>query len=124
MPHGVVSAPPVVLIDMCGRSVSSFRWAHLQAAVASDTSLLLAGHCKKLAPTWKELAAHYSDNEDVQIADVDCTKNATVCKKNMVGVKKRLAVSLLGSLGYAWSIQPLFCIAEGLRDEVNCSTGS
>ncbi|KAK9803214.1 hypothetical protein WJX73_004323 [Symbiochloris irregularis] len=54
------------------------------------------GHCKKLAPTWKELAAHFSDNEDVQIADVDCTKHATVCKKNQVSGYPKLVLFFNG----------------------------
>jgi len=31
------------------------------------------GHCKRLAPTWEELAKHYQDNAGVTIGHVDCT---------------------------------------------------
>jgi len=31
------------------------------------------GHCKRLAPTWEELAKKYSDNSGVVIGHVDCT---------------------------------------------------
>lgn len=33
------------------------------------------GHCKRLAPTWQELAGKYKDNKDIMIGHVDCTEN-------------------------------------------------
>jgi len=33
------------------------------------------GHCKRLAPTWEELAGKYTENKDVAIGHVDCTEN-------------------------------------------------
>ena len=49
---------------------------------------LASGHCKKLAPTWKQLGAAYQDDENVDIAHIDCTKNATVCKRAQVNLLK------------------------------------
>ena len=39
------------------------------------------GHCKRLAPTWEELAAKYADNEAVTIAKVDCTAEGNTNKE-------------------------------------------
>jgi protein disulfide-isomerase A1 len=33
------------------------------------------GHCKKLAPVWDQLAAHYEEQEDVVLAKLDYTAN-------------------------------------------------
>jgi len=32
------------------------------------------GHCKRLAPTWEELAAKYAEKDGITIAKVDCTE--------------------------------------------------
>ena len=45
-----------------------------------------AGHCKRLAPTWKELAAAYKGHDKVAIAHVDCTVSRDVCQT--AGVRK------------------------------------
>ncbi|EIE27015.1 hypothetical protein COCSUDRAFT_83574 [Coccomyxa subellipsoidea C-169] len=39
------------------------------------------GHCKKLAPTWSQLADNYKNSKDVVIAQVDCTSAKDVCEK-------------------------------------------
>lgn len=41
--------------------------------------ICLAGHCKRLAPTWKDLADQFKDHESVKIAHVDCTEDRDVC---------------------------------------------
>lgn len=37
------------------------------------------GHCKRLAPTWAELAEAVKSNADIQIAKVDCTTDRDIC---------------------------------------------
>lgn len=39
------------------------------------------GHCKRLAPTWKELGEAYAEDDEVVIAHVDCTTSRDVCAK-------------------------------------------
>jgi thioredoxin domain-containing protein 5 len=41
------------------------------------------GHCKKLAPIWKQLAKHMQSK--VSIAEVNCDENAALCKSQGVG---------------------------------------
>jgi protein disulfide-isomerase-like protein len=43
------------------------------------------GHCKKMAPTWAELASDLSSTDDIVIASVDCTVHRPVCDK--AGIK-------------------------------------
>ncbi|CAD7697114.1 unnamed protein product [Ostreobium quekettii] len=38
------------------------------------------GHCKRLAPTWKELGDEYEGSKQVAIAHIDCTAEKAICK--------------------------------------------
>lgn len=46
---------------------------------------MFAGHCKRLVPVWKELAAELRDNDKVVVAHVDCTTDRDVCQSAEVG---------------------------------------
>mmetsp|Transcript_7214 Transcript_7214/g.10753 ORF Transcript_7214/g.10753 Transcript_7214/m.10753 type:complete len:125 (-) Transcript_7214:80-454(-) len=42
------------------------------------------GHCKRLAPTWTDLAKQYEGHEKVRIAKVDCTQQKDICTQQGV----------------------------------------
>lgn len=37
------------------------------------------GHCRRLEPTWKQLAKLHENNDELTIARIDCTENKDVC---------------------------------------------
>lgn len=39
------------------------------------------GHCKRLAPTWDQLAGRYHDNNMVEVVKVDCTAEKATCQR-------------------------------------------
>ena len=51
------------------------------------------GHCKRLAPTWEELAGKFADAEGVTIAKVDCTAEGNTNKELCDGQDVRYFVS-------------------------------
>ncbi|KAG1677671.1 Thioredoxin domain-containing protein 5 [Nymphon striatum] len=59
------------------------------------------GHCKRLAPTWEDLAAKFNveseDENRVIIAKVDCTTEASICSSNGVNAYPTLKFFRKGS---------------------------
>ncbi|GFO12562.1 thioredoxin domain-containing protein 5 [Plakobranchus ocellatus] len=39
------------------------------------------GHCKKLAPTWDQLAETFANRKEVSIGKIDCTQSTVICKR-------------------------------------------
>lgn len=46
-----------------------------------------AGHCKRLAPTWKELGEKLAGNSQIKVAFIDCTVHRDVCQKAEASAK-------------------------------------
>ena len=42
------------------------------------------GHCKRLAPTYAELADAMKENEKIIIAEVNCEENKKTCQENEI----------------------------------------
>lgn len=50
------------------------------------------GYCKKLAPTWEDLAKKYQDTAGVVIGRVDCTSDSKTCNTQGVGAYPTLLI--------------------------------
>lgn len=46
-----------------------------------DLKSFCEGHCKRLAPVWRELSNAYEGQKEVNIAHVDCTVDKEICTK-------------------------------------------
>jgi thioredoxin domain-containing protein 5 len=71
--------------------VVSLSGDNFESGISSGVSFVKffapwCGHCKRLAPTWEELAAKFSDNPDVRIIKIDCTldENKNLCSSEEV----------------------------------------
>jgi protein disulfide-isomerase-like protein len=73
-------------VSACLRVVYWVVVCFLTSVACADASLLFfvvgCGHCKRLAPTWEELAGAVEDS--AVIATVDCTKSNALCGQHEV----------------------------------------
>jgi thioredoxin-like negative regulator of GroEL len=60
------------------------------------------GHCKALAPKWKEAGEKLKDNAAVTFADVDCTVQKSTCSKEGVTSYPFLIKFNKGNMGGEW----------------------
>ena len=74
------------------------------------------GHCKRLAPTWDELAGKYADDDAVSIAKVDCTsndnKNKELCNEQGVSAGD-IGLIVINTLVIAEKNQVLYDTEQG-----------
>merc|ERR1712179_878218 len=71
-------AVPAAAEDVVKSNVAHINKDNFEAEIKEGVTLVKffapwCGHCKRLAPTWEELAKKYQDNENVVIGHVDCT---------------------------------------------------
>ena len=64
----------------------SVMLVYAKLLMTGGTILHRCGHCKRLAPTWGELADFFANDDKVSIDHVDCTKQKSVCSKAKVGI--------------------------------------
>jgi thiol-disulfide isomerase/thioredoxin len=87
----------VPTVDVAGRANSSLFGFPLSFLTAG-TGTILAGHCKRLADTWKQLGAAYKGNKQVEIAHIDCTQARDVCSQADVSTKLAFQCAVLPPL--------------------------
>jgi thioredoxin domain-containing protein 5 len=80
-----MASKPEVIEGLAQLTTTTFDSAIAQGYYFIKFYAPWCGHCQKLAPTWGKLAAHFKDDEVVNIAKIDCTQEKDVCTKNRVG---------------------------------------
>eukprot|EP00047_Mylnosiga_fluctuans_P011103 m.19621 g.19621 ORF g.19621 m.19621 type:complete len:139 (+) comp3457_c0_seq1:441-857(+) len=94
--HRLTLLPPIV--DVSAAEAAQFPQEDgLYIGTADNLHALLAdgyvfvkffapwcGHCRNMAPAWKQLAGNYKDSATVKIAHVDCTQHSSACSENGV----------------------------------------
>jgi len=73
------------------RASVELSMSNFDDSIAGKTALVKfyapwCGHCKRLAPTWDELADNFANSNTVLIAGVDCTteENRDLCRRNYI----------------------------------------
>lgn len=84
----------VTPVCRAGHQVFSSGYSSGTEVVVSSSCLFFrCSHCQRLAPTWEELGAAYSE-KPVTIAKVDCTQHKAVCDSQNVSLMNFITANL------------------------------
>lgn len=75
--------------------LTCYETKELWTVLSMDLSNLIfecEGHCKRLAPVWRELANAYEGQKEVKIAHVDCTVDKDICTKAEVVLSEKVVM--------------------------------
>ncbi|CAL1537590.1 unnamed protein product [Lymnaea stagnalis] len=86
--HDSEKVPEEIKEDSAGGAVVELTEENFKTIIASGLVFIKfyapwCGHCKRLAPTWDDLARE-SSGQPVVIAKVDCTQYKNVCEENEI----------------------------------------